>query len=145
MTVTLHLPFPPTVNAANRAGVSKSGKPFVYSSQEKRKFFRDADVLVLARRPTGFVLGPFTYHLIINENMRHGNADLDNRTKYCLDYAQKIGVIENDKLQQAYSVAWGPCEFGAMLTIWPYEPKVPVASSASSPNAAGQDEKGNIS
>lgn len=119
MTVILHLPMPPSVNAANRVGRSKStGKPFVYSSPEKRKFFAEADKLFLLRHGyNGKIKGAFKYHLVLNEKLRHGNADGDNRMKYALDFAQRVGVIENDKLAEGGSWAWGPCEFGAMLSI----------------------------
>ena len=119
MTVVLHLPMPPSVNAATRVGRNKvSGKAFVYSSREKNKFFADASMLYLAqKRILGFVKGPFTYHLVLNEKLRHGNADGDNRMKYALDFAQRVGLIENDKLAEGGSWAWGPCEHGAMLSI----------------------------
>lgn len=119
MTVVLHLPLPPSVNAATRVGRNKySGKTFVYSSQEKKKFIADADVLFIAqKRGIGFVKGRFTYHLVLNEKLRHGNADGDNRMKYALDYAQRVGLIENDKLAEGGSWAWGPCKHGAMLSI----------------------------
>lgn len=117
--VVLHLPMPPSVNAATRVGRNKvNGKAFVYSSPEKRKFLADADALYLVQKRTiGFVKGPFTYHLVLNEKLRHGNADGDNRMKYALDFAQKVGLIENDKLAEGGSWSWGPCEFGAMLSI----------------------------
>jgi Holliday junction resolvase RusA-like endonuclease len=116
MTAILHLPFPPSVNAATRFGKGRA-----YSSPEKRAFFRDADALYLAQKKNvGFVKGRFTYHLILNDKMRHGNADGDNRGKYALDFAQHVGLIENDKLAQGGSWVWGPCEFGAMLSIHPY-------------------------
>jgi Holliday junction resolvase RusA-like endonuclease len=126
MTVVLHLPMPPSVNAATRVGRNKvNGKPFVYSSREKQRFFADAGMMYLAqKRITGFVKGPFTYHLILNEKLRHGNADGDNRMKYALDFAQKVGLIENDKLAEGGSWAWGPCEHGAMLSIHPVSNRV---------------------
>jgi hypothetical protein len=128
MTVVLHLPMPPSVNAATRVGRNKvNGKPFVYSSREKQKFFADADALFMAQKRTiGFVRGKFTYHLILNEKLRHGNADGDNRQKYAIDFAQRVGLIENDKLAEGGSWSWGPCEYGAMLSIHP-------ASIASNP------------
>lgn len=123
MTVVLHLPMPPSVNAATRVGRNKySGKSFVYSSQAKKKFFADADLLYLAqKRGTVSVKGAFTYHLVLNEKLRHGSADGDNRMKYALDFAQRVGLIENDKLAEGGSWAWGPCEHGAMLSIHPIQ------------------------
>lgn len=119
--IILHLPFPPSLNLANKVGINRhSRKPFVYSSQEKSKFFRDADALFLMqKRNLRSVDGPFNYHLILNETMRHGNADGDNRAKYVLDFAQRVGLIKNDKYAEGGSWSWGSCEYGAMLSIHP--------------------------
>jgi hypothetical protein len=115
MTIILHLPWPPSVNSANNFG-----KRGYYPSEEKKRFFRDADALFLTqKRGLGRVGGPFTYHLVLNEKMRHGSSDGDNRCKYPLDYAQRAGLIDNDKLAEGGSWAWGPCEHGAMLSIHP--------------------------
>jgi Holliday junction resolvase RusA-like endonuclease len=115
LTVVLHLPYPPSVNSAN--GFGRKG---YYPSKEKTKFFSDADALFLSqKRGLGRVSGKFTYHLILNREMRHGNADGDNRAKYPLDYAQRVGLIDNDKLAEAGSWSWGSCEHGAMLSIHP--------------------------
>lgn len=130
MTNILHLPFPPSVNDANK--FTSKGKH--YPSADKKAFFRDADVLCLMQKPTWFVKGPFTYHITLNREMRHPLADGDNRGKYPLDYAQKIGLIENDKLAEGGSWSWGNCEYGALLSVHP----VNVASELASPNAAGQ-------
>jgi hypothetical protein len=118
--MTLHLPFPPSVNIANRVGRNKTtGKPIVYSNRVKNKFFADAELLYLsqARKLVG-IPGPFKYHLVLNEDLRHGNADGDNRQKYCLDFLQRVGLIENDKLAEGGSWVWGPCEFGAMISVY---------------------------
>lgn len=121
MSLTLHLPFPPSVNAATRAGVSKTGKAFVYSSDKKRSFFLDADKLLMAQKRSlsPAIKGEFTYHLVLNEKLRHGNADGDNRGKYALDFLERAGLIENDKLARGGSWAWGPCEHGAMISVYP--------------------------
>lgn len=122
MSFILHLPFPPSLNHANNIGKNRrTGKMQVYASPEKAKFFGDADVLFLSqKRSLERVAGPFTYHLILNERMRHGNADGDNRGKYCLDYLQRVGLIDNDKLAAGGSWSWGPCEFGAMISVYPH-------------------------
>ena len=121
MSFVLHLPFPPTLNHANEIGKNKrTGKIQFYPSRDKAKFFREADGLFLTqKRGLERVAGPFTYHLILNEQMRHGSADGDNRGKYCLDYLQRVGLIDNDKLAHGGSWSWGPCEFGAMLSVYP--------------------------
>lgn len=122
MTFVLHLPFPPSLNHANPIGRNRrTGKPQVCPSKEKVAFFKEADALYMMQRPPTIkpVPGAFTYHLILNEEMRHGNADGDNRGKYVLDFVQRVGLIENDKLAEGGSWSWGPCEHGAMLSVHP--------------------------
>ena len=112
-SVILHLPWPPSVNSANRYG-----KKGYFPSKEKKQFFNDADALYMMQaRNLGFVKGRFTYHLVLNEKHRHPLSDGDNRCKYPLDYAQKVGLIENDRFAQGGSWSWRSCEYGAMLSI----------------------------
>lgn len=127
-TVVLHLPWPPSVNDANK--FSRKG---YYPSDDKKKFFVDAHALYLMqKRSLGGqkITGPFTYHLILNRAQRGPLADGDNRIKYPLDYAQKVGLIENDKLAEGGSWSWGACEYGSMLSIHPVSNRVPDASGA---------------
>lgn len=117
MTVVLHLPFPPSVNEANK--FSKRG---YYPSNAKRDFFRDADALFLTQKRAlnGYrVDGPFTYHIVLNRDLRGPLSDGDNLLKYPLDFAQRVGLIANDKLADGGSWSWGPCQEGAMLSIHP--------------------------
>lgn len=127
MSIVLHLPWPPSVNDAN-----KFGKKGYYPSKDKVKFFDDADALFLTqKRGLGRVEGPFTYHLVLNREMRHPLADGDNRAKYPLDCAQRFGLIENDKLAEGGSWSWGSCEHGSMLSIHPVNPPRSEASQES--------------
>lgn len=122
MSIVLHLPWPPSVNSANNFG-SKG----YYPSTEKKKFFRDADALFLTQKRSlngRMVEGPFTYHLILNRDLRPATGDGDNRIKYPLDFAQRVGLIENDKLAEGGSWSWGSCEHGAMLSIHPVNHRV---------------------
>jgi hypothetical protein len=124
MSIILHLPYPPSVNDAN-----KFGRKGHYPSNDKVAFFREADCLFLTQKRALMgqkVEGPFTYHLTLNRALRHPLADGDNRGKYPLDCAQKFGLIENDKLAEGGSWSWGSCEFGAMLSIHPVPNRVPV-------------------
>jgi hypothetical protein len=122
--IVLHLPYPPSVNDAN-----KFGRRGYYPSTEKENFFREADGLFLTQKRAlnGLrVDGKFTYHLVLNRALRHPLADGDNRCKYPLDFAQRVGLIKNDKLAEGGSWSWGECEHGAMLSIHP----VNVASAS---------------
>lgn len=115
VSIILHLPFPPSVNSANNYG-----KKGYYPSKEKVAFFENANDLFMTQKRAlrGVRLkGAFTYHLILNRAMRHPLADGDNRCKYPLDYAQKVGLIDNDKLAEAGSWSWGNCEHGCMLSL----------------------------
>lgn len=122
MTFVLNLPWPPSVNHANRIGRSRStGKMVVYGDKGKKRFFEDAQVLLAAqRRHVARISGAFTYHLTLNEKERHGNSDGDNRGKYVLDFLQSSGLIDNDKLAQGGSWAWGPCEYGCNIIVKPF-------------------------
>lgn len=120
MSVVLHLPWPPSVNSAN-----KFGKRGYYPSNEKKKFFDDADALFLTQKRALMsqkVEGPFTYHLVLDRAQRGPLDDGDNRAKYPLDCAQRFGLIENDKLAEGGSWSWGSCEHGSMLSIHPVRP-----------------------
>jgi Holliday junction resolvase RusA-like endonuclease len=123
--IFLRIPMPPSVNAATRVGRSKStGKSVVFSSPEKRKFFAEADAYFLQQKSSLMgqkIDGPFQYHLTLNEALRHGNSDGDNRGKYALDYLQRVGLIKNDKYAQGGSWKWGPCDAPAIIAVGPYE------------------------
>jgi len=123
--IVLHLPFPPSVNDAN-----KFGKGGFYPSKAKEAFARDANSLFLTQKRSlagQRVEGPFTYHLILNSALRSPTMDGDNRGKYPLDCAQRFGLIENDKLAEGGSWSWGECLHGAMLSIHPIANKEATA------------------
>lgn len=124
--IYLALPFPPSVNnSVDYARNKATGKVVAFQSAAKREFVREADTLFLTqKRALGGrkISGPFTYHLLLNETLRHGNADGDNRQKYALDFLQRVGLIENDKFAMGGSWAWGPCEYEAMIGVWPFDP-----------------------
>lgn len=119
----LELPWPPSVNDANRVGKNrKTGKPTMFGGPDKLKFIKDADALYLSqKRHVSFVRGEFTYHVTLNEQMRGPTMDGDNRGKYVLDFLQRVGLIENDKLAHGGSWSWGACEFGCRVIVKSYE------------------------
>ena len=115
MTVILHLPWPPSSNHAN-----KIGRKSVFPSKEMKAFLQEADGLAYTQKPFRCIVGAFTYHLVLNRAKRRHNSDGENRVKHCVDYAQRIGIIENDKLAEGGSWSWGECLHGAMLSIHPW-------------------------
>jgi len=130
--IVLHLPFPPSVNEANK--FSKRG---YYPSEAKKQFKLDATALFLTQKRAlrgQKIEGPFTYHLIVNRAQRGPLSDGDNLAKYPLDCAQKFGLIENDKLAEGGSWSWGDCEHGSMLSIHPVN-----VASALSETRSGED------
>jgi Holliday junction resolvase RusA-like endonuclease len=115
--IVLHLPFPPSVNSANNYG-----RKGYYPSEKKVAFYRDANTLFLTQKRAlrgQKVEGPFTYHIVLNRSKRRPLADGDNHLKYVLDFAQIVGLIDNDKLAEGGSWSWGDCEHGCMLSIHP--------------------------
>jgi hypothetical protein len=122
MTLILHLPWPPSINDANQFGKNKrTGTPQHFPSKAKESFFKEADGLFLTqKRGLERVAGPFTYHLILNRDMRSATMDGNNRDKYAIDYLQRVNLIDNDKLAEGGSWSWGSCEFGAMLSVYPH-------------------------
>lgn len=135
--IYLALPFPPSVNnSVDYARNKATGKVVAFQSAAKRAFLREADVLFLTQKRALIgrkIDGPFTYHLLLNESLRHGNADGDNRQKYALDFLQRVGLIANDKFAMGGSWAWGPCEHEAMIGVWPFDPnrQEPVSNRVS--------------
>ena len=131
MTVVLHLPKPPSVNDADKH--TRRGKH--YPSEDKQRFFKEADGLYMTQKRSlagQNVKGPFTYHLILNSDWRGPLHDGENHLKYPLDFAQRVGLIENDKLAEGGSWSRGPCQYGAMLSIHPVSVnRVPEASQGS--------------
>lgn len=126
--IYLGLPFPPSVNDAVVIGKSRrTGKAMAFSSDTKRRFVADADVLYIQqKRALGGrrIEGAFTYHLTLNEALRTAAMDGDNRQKYALDYLQRVGLIKNDKYAAGGSWAWGPCEYPALIGVWPFDPDI---------------------
>lgn len=129
MTFFLHLPWPPSINSANNYG-SKGYFP----SKEKKAFFRDADGMYYEQRPRWFVKGPFTYHLTLSRKMRSATMDGDNRAKYPLDFLQRVGLIENDKLAEGGSWSWGDCLHGAMISVFPVRVASPSIETSTQGN-----------
>lgn len=100
LTVTLNLPFPPSVNRIWRRG-KKAG---MYLSPEYRAWQRNANGYILMQKPLLRIAVPFEAQILLNSEA--GQGDVDNRIKCVLDYAQRIEIIENDKLCIKVTAEW---------------------------------------
>ena len=124
--IYLALPFPPSVNDSVDFGRNKqTGKVTAFESKSKRAFIKEADGMFMTQKRALMgqrIDGPFTYHLTLNELLRHPNSDGDNRQKYAIDFLQRVGLITNDKYAMGGSWAWGPCEYPALIGVWPFDP-----------------------
>lgn len=105
-TVTLELPWPPSVNRIWRQGKLKGQ---VYLDPDYRGWRLDADKTIMVARRNGNarVWGRFTAKLILDERQRRKNSDADNRVKVVMDALQRMMVIDDDALADKVSVEWG--------------------------------------
>lgn len=115
--VALSLPYPVSTNR-----IWRHSKGRTHSSPEYAKWRDEAlGMYQEQKRELGTpVVGHFTYHIVLNEKKRHGNADGDNRTKCVLDFLEKVGLIENDKYADGGSWSWGPLDEtqGCFVQVW---------------------------
>jgi Holliday junction resolvase RusA-like endonuclease len=133
----INLPFPPSVNDANRIGKNKrTGRMQQYPSPAKAKFNAEANGLYLMQsRHVRNVPGPFTYHITLNEAMRRPLMDGDNRGKYVLDFLQSVGLIDDDKFAAGGSWSWGPSDEGCTVIVKEFvSNRVPVSHQTESAN-----------
>lgn len=127
----IHLPMPPSVNALWR--VKRSGRPTkskvatkkravqVYPSKRYKAWKDEADALYLANKKNWKpIKGRFRAHITFNEKKRRG--DLDNRIKAIFDWAQRAGLIENDKLCDDLSAFWGDTTDGCTVVLGSNQP-----------------------
>jgi Holliday junction resolvase RusA-like endonuclease len=95
------LPFPVSVNRLYR-----KGKNLVYKSAEAKTWIIKADNLWLSQKRgiPRCIGGPFSAWIELAIGM--GRGDGDNRVKIVLDWAQRIGLISNDKNARRTTVEW---------------------------------------
>lgn len=60
--------------------------------------------------------GWFDVTIVVSDKKR-GKMDLDNRVKAILDWAQKAGVVENDKYVDSLNMSWGKASSGVRVTF----------------------------
>jgi Holliday junction resolvase RusA-like endonuclease len=108
------LPYPPSVNR-----IWRNARRSIRRSDEYTAWVKAADQLMLAN---GGMRGRQTIHghfTALVEIKRHSiNSDLDNRIKVVLDYAQRIGLVSNDKNLFEITARWSSdAVTGCKLTI----------------------------
>lgn len=111
----LDLPMPPSVNRIWR----KAGKHSVSLSPEYRAWIKKSDAIVLSMggmRGRKTIYGRFT--ALIELKRPSMNSDLDNRIKAVLDYAQRLGLVEDDKRLMEITARWSiDALLGCRLTL----------------------------
>lgn len=117
ITVTLDLPFPPSVNRIWR----QAAKAKVHLSPDYVKWKANADVCVLVNKTWRRVCiqGHFEAHIALNSELGRW-GDLDNRIKAILDWAQSRALVTNDKNCRRLIVEWvqhACAPEGARLTL----------------------------
>ena len=69
--------------------------------------------------------GPFVAVLELHTMDKRRRKDADNRVKAVLDYAVRIGLIEDDRFAEWVMVGWTHdptrAPYGALLTLWPWQ------------------------
>jgi Holliday junction resolvase RusA-like endonuclease len=114
ITHVIELPFPPSVNR-----IWRGARGTVHRSAEYTDWVKAADRLMMLNggmRGLQTIHGHFT---ALVEIKRHSiNSDLDNRIKVVLDYAQRIGLVSNDKNLFEITARWSSAAVtGCKLTI----------------------------
>lgn len=106
ITVTLDLPFPPSVNRIWRQA-AKAGKNRIRLAGDYIKWKADADVRVIVNKTWRRVCiqGHFEAHIALNSEIGRW-GDLDNRIKAILDWAQSRALVTNDKNCRRLIVEW---------------------------------------
>lgn len=102
ITHTVELPFPPSVNSLWR-----SDRGRVHKSREYRLWCQEADTLALTQRLFGgrCIRARFEAHVYLDR--ARSCADLDNvGSKAVLDWAQRAGLISNDRNLWRLTVEW---------------------------------------
>lgn len=121
MKIEIDLPMPPSTNKLWRSRHMGGNRIAVYQSQEYRKWTAlagHAMLLTGRRTSTPGIIGRFRAQILLSLPALHG-GDGDNRVKALFDWAQKVGLIENDRLMRrtTIEVLEGPCDFECRLTL----------------------------
>lgn len=110
----LSLPIPPSKNDLR---VYRRGR--VYTSDAYRKWEMQADKYMFANKPMGgweTIKGQFDAEIIIDKSA-NGKADPQNRVEAIFDYAQRLGLVENDRNLRNHQVTLGNAPVGVRVTL----------------------------
>jgi len=121
--ITIDLPMPPSVNRIWRRGRNKATGQIVHHiTAVYRKWKQEASAELLRQRVGRrwhTIMSTFKLQLVINRQKLRKNADIDNRTKATLDWAQEVGVIDDDKRCIEILIKFGEAPLGVRVTFTP--------------------------
>jgi Holliday junction resolvase RusA-like endonuclease len=112
MNFTLCLPFPISANRLWR-----KSRSVIHISREYKTWKIEAEGWFMQqKKATKPVAGNFNYHITLDERRRKQARDGDNRGKCVLDFIQRMGLIEDDKLANKGTWEWGQAD-GCIVTV----------------------------
>lgn len=116
--IVFDLPMPPSANRIWRFS-RRNGKS--YRAAEYTKWIKEADAVFMAQRagkgwPT--IEGGYRMTVVFDRKAARG-GDIDNRVKALGDFAQRAGVVANDRNCVGYAVDWGEAPLGARVSFVP--------------------------
>ena len=107
MEIILDLPWPPSQNSIWRGAgrhVYRSPKYMAWLAQAEGEWMIQRSKLKTRR-----IEGPFSCSITLHAPDKR-RSDIDNRTKVCLDFCERMRIIENDYLCKKLSVVYGSKE-----------------------------------
>jgi Holliday junction resolvase RusA-like endonuclease len=94
----------------------RRGQGHTYRHPKYVSWITEAGWVVKSMRPKPeMIVGPFRVEITLIPPDRRG--DMDNRIKVLLDFAQKMRLVENDRLCQGIGVLYGKGDIGARLVL----------------------------
>lgn len=121
--IVIDLPMPPSMNGIWRRGRNKqTGQIVHHISATYRKWKKEASAELLRQRVGRrwhTIMGKFSVVLLLNRKKLRKNADIDNRYKAVSDWAQEVGVVDDDKNCIELLIKFGEAPMGVRVTFAP--------------------------
>ena len=112
--IVVDLPFPPSINRLWRV----VGRRLILSDEYRAWLANAKNFMLYTGGGKQRLKGHFTYKVILDETERGRTRDGDNfASKAILDLLQSVEVIENDKLADSGSWAWGIAPHGCRVVL----------------------------